>query len=149
MLRRLPFLAVGALLWTGCGGTYCESIGLYIAVWNPPPDVVGYTFELQFENRTVEFACAPEPSKPGSCEATAGPWRIAAVVFPAPPPDEMVSPIALSIHRRDDFSTYVPKGEVRVALSAPGFHAERAFIASVESSSDCQYAYEDWDLAEE
>jgi hypothetical protein len=156
-MRHLEFLVLVGLLASGCGQPYCDGGGLGISIWNPP-EAESYTFVIEFEGESVELACALDDGKPGDCERSVGAWQVRAWVFPPPYPEPgnpyTGSPLGLHIDKGDDFTSYVPQGEIRVVVTSPdvpGFHAEHVFVPDVQGDPerDCQYAVEEWDLAED
>lgn len=146
-LKTFTPVISAVLLGCACGRPFCDAGGLDILISNPPLEVVDYTVLVEFEDRSLELDCSPNP--PHGCETSAGPWTLAfGLVVGLESPEERF--LALSLENGDDFTAHVPRGQVRVVLSSPTtpeFGAEHTFEAEVQGSTACEWAQESWDLA--
>jgi hypothetical protein len=138
---------LSALLLAGCETTFCDHRGYSLAISNPPADILFYDVLLEFENQTIEFECSIGSAKPTECETSQGPWTV--TVFLAALGHYAAG---IRIENGDEFTSRVPRGQIRVVLTSPdrpdffAEHVSEPEIGHQTGSPDCEFASEIWDL---
>lgn len=147
-------LVLASVLVTGCDHGYCDASGQAIDIFGLPEVDEGYTFDLEFEGRQVSLHCVPRDDHFHVCETESGPWRVIAAVGPypwptvtLPIPANTVAPVTVGIAYKTDYQSFVPKGEIKVVVTAAEYSAEHTFIAETVGPEDCRGGLEIWDLA--